>query len=263
YVRAVYFKGNVTVPNIIKGRFFTSEELENGEKVAVLGNLCSRNVTEKDGIEYYTFGGVDYKVVGYMGREDEVTDLDNMVWLNMGAYFENAGAFGKFYIDGGNDLQTDSAVDGLMNLLPEDVRSGVAEIIHERRFRSIAYFTQRLYIFIVAAIIINIAIVSVYYAEKRQYGVSVKRFVGASLPRIVAEIIGEYTLFAIAGVLTGIATAFLLRFTSLAETDEVMLMTFSWQSVTVMLLATVICAVAVSVLPIIRLTRQDISYVLK
>ncbi|MBQ6051797.1 MAG: ABC transporter permease [Clostridia bacterium] len=263
YIRAVYMKGNVAVPNITKGRFFTAEEFDNGAPVAVLGNLCSRNVIEKNGEEYYNFAGVDYKVIGYMGREDEVTDLDNMVWLNMVAYFDSAFAYGKFYIDGGNEVQTDSAVTKLLDLLPDDIRASSSEIVHERRFRSISYFTQRIYDFIIAAIIVNIAIVSVFYAEKRKYRVAVKRMIGASYISIAAEIIGEYALFALSGVVVGIITAFLLRFTAFVESDEVMLMTFSVRSVLIMLVVTVACSVIISVLPVMRLFRQDMSDVIK
>lgn len=259
YVRAVYMKGNVAVPNITKGRFFTSEEFDSRAPVAVLGNLCSRNVIEKNGEEYYNFAGVDYKVIGYMGREDEVTDLDNMVWLNMGAYFEKATAYGRFAIDGGSEGNTDNVVEALFSRLSDEALEQAAEIIHERKIRSIAYFTRRIYNYVIVALIINIAIVSIYYIDKKTYIIAVKKLIGASFGRISAEIISEYVSFASIGVAVGIIIAFLLRFTPFAESDEVFLMSFSLPSLLAMFAITVACAVVISVLPIIRIYRKDLS----
>lgn len=87
--------------------------------------------------------------------------------------------------------------------------------------------------------------------------------IGASYISIAAEIIGEYALFALSGVVVGIITAFLLRFTAFVESDEVMLMTFSVRSVLIMLVVTVACSVIISVLPVLRLFRQDMSDVIK
>ena len=223
-IRAVYINGNVPRPEMIEGRFFTEEEMEKGEKVAVLGALCRRNVTEENGEEYYVTGGVRYRVVGYIGRKDEVTDLDNMVWLNMGAYFSKASAIGRFAVDTGSEAQTAEVISNLLEKLPEENRDSAAEIIHERKLRSISFFTQRIYVYIVIAIIINIAIVSVYYIDKRIYTIAVKKLAGASFVRLAGEIAAEYASFAAAGAVAGLVIAFALRFTSFSDSTEVYLM---------------------------------------
>ena len=262
-VRAAYLKGNVPVPDMLEGRFFTEEEMENGEKVAVLGALCKRNVEEKDGKEYYTFGNVRYEVIGYMGREDEVTDLDNMVWLNMGAYLDKASAVGRFAVDTGSETETAEVADRLLETLPEENRSQAAEIIHERKIRSISYFTRKIYNFIIIAIIINIAIVSVYYIDKRMYVIAVKKLVGASFMSIAGDIAAEYASFAAVGVVIGIISAFLLRFTPFASSDEVYMMSFSVPSVLVMFAATILLSLVISVIPIVRVYRYDLSQNIK
>ena len=258
-IRAVYFNGNAAVPNMLEGRFFTKDEMENGAAVAVLGTLCKRNITTENGKDYYIYGNKKYEVVGYMGREDEVTDLDNMVWLNMGAYFERAAAYGRFAVDGGSEGNTDNVVEALFSRLSDEALEQAAEIIHERKIRSIAYFTRRIYNYVILALIINIAIVSIYYIDRKTYTVAVKKFVGASFGRISAEIISEYVSFASIGVAVGIIIAFLLRFTPFAESDEVFLMSFSLPSLLAMFAITVACAVVISVLPIIRIYRKDLS----
>ncbi len=258
-IRAVYFNGNAAVPNMLEGRFFTKDEMENGAAVAVLGTLCKSSVTSENGKDYYIYGNKKYEVVGYMGREGEVTDLDNMVWLNMGAYFERAAAYGRFAVDGGSEGNTDNVVEALFSRLSDEALEQAAEIIHERKIRSIAYFTRRIYNYVILALIINIAIVSIYYIDRRTYIIAVKRVVGASYGRISAEIISEYVSFASIGVVVGIIIAFLLRFTPFAESDEVFLMSFSLPSLLAMFAITVACAVVISVLPIIRIYRKDLS----
>ncbi len=258
-IRAVYFNGNAAVPNILEGRFFAEDEMENGVAVAVLGTLCKRNVTTENGIDYYISGNKKYEVVGYMGREGEVTDLDNMIWLNMGAYFEKAAAYGRFAVDGGSEVNTDNVVKALFSRLPDEELENAGEIIHERKIRSIAYFTRRIYNYVILALIINIAIVSIYYIDRKAYIIAVKKFIGTSFGRISAEIISEYVSFASIGVLVGIIIAFLLRFTPFADSDEVFLMSFSLPSLLAMFAVTVACAVIISVLPIIRIYRKDLS----
>jgi ABC-type antimicrobial peptide transport system permease subunit len=258
-IRAVYFNGNAAVPNMLEGRFFTKDEMENGAAVAVLANLCKRNVTSENGKDYYMSGNKKYEVVGYMGREDEVTDLDNMVWLNMGAYFEKATAYGRFAIDGGSEVNTDKVADALFSRLSDEALEQAGEIIHERKIRSISYFTRRIYNYVILALLINIAIVSIYYIDKKTYIIAVKKLIGASFGRISAEIISEYVSFASIGVVVGIIIAFLLRFTPFAESDEVFLMSFSLSSLLAMFAITVACAVVISVLPIVRIFRKDLS----
>lgn len=263
YVRAVYTAGNVAKPNILEGRFFTEEELNSSFPVAVLGTLCKRNVTERDGKEYYTYAGKEYEVIGYMGLEDQITDVDNMVWLNMGAYFEKTSVYGKFFVDSDTDVGTSAVVSNLLDRLSDDVKEQTAEIIHERKIRSISYYTQKIYRFVIIAIIINIAIVSVYYIDKRMHIISVKKLIGASFGSIAKDIITEYVSFSAGGVVLGIICAFLLRFTQFADSDEVFFMSFSAQSLIAMFGITVLLAIIVSVVPIIRVYRSDLSQKIK
>ena len=69
--------------------------------------------------------------------------------------------------------------------------------------------------------------------------------------------------FAAAGVIVGIAAAFLLRSTQFSDPTEVYLMSFSLPSVLVMFAATILLSLIVSILPIIRVYREDLSQKIK
>ena len=261
--RAVYFKGDLPHPTMINGRFFTQEELDSNAPVAVIGTLVERNIVEHDGKKYYSYQGVDYEIIGYMGREDETTDLDLLSWINMGAYFERGSTNGSFFVDTESEDETTAVVNNFLNILPEKVRDKTVEISHDRKLRTISYFTQVIYQYVFVAIIINIAIVSVYYIDKRMYIISIKKLVGASFASISGDIIGEYVSFSSIGVVLGLIFSFLLRFTPFADSDEVFFMSYSVPSVGAMFVITVLLSIIVSIIPIIRVYRCDLSRVIK
>lgn len=261
--RAVYFKGDLPHPTMISGRFFTQEELDSNAPVAVIGSLVERNIIERDGKKYYSYQGVNYEIIGYMGREGETTDLDLLSWINMGAYFERGSTNGSFFVDTESEDETTAVVNNFLNILPEKVREKTVEISHDRKLRTISYFTQVIYQYVFVAIIINIAIVSVYYIDKRMYIIAVKKLVGASFASIATDIIAEYVSFSSIGVVVGLICSYLLRFTPFADSDEVFFMSYSVPSVGAMFVITVLLSIVVSIIPIIRVYRYDLSQVIK
>ncbi len=63
----------------------------------------------------------------------------------------------------------------LFSRLPEEVREQAGEVIHERIIRSISYFTRRIYNYVIIALIVSIAIVSVYYIDRKIYTIAIKK----------------------------------------------------------------------------------------
>jgi ABC-type antimicrobial peptide transport system permease subunit len=95
------------------------------------------------------------------------------------------------------------------------------------------------------------------------YIIAVKKLVGASFASISGDIIGEYVSFSSIGVVLGLIFSFLLRFTPFADSDEVFFMSYSVPSVGAMFVITVLLSMIVSIIPIIRVYRYDLSQSIK
>lgn len=66
---------------LVSGRYYTSEEIKNGEKVALVGNSRKEDMREENGKQYIDIGGEAYEVLGIVGIEDQVSLWDNRIFM--------------------------------------------------------------------------------------------------------------------------------------------------------------------------------------
>lgn len=101
-IRGVIYKGDVVLPPMISGRFFTEEECISDEPLAVIGNSYINQVYTRDDREYIQFKNREYEVIGKVGLVAE-SALDDIVFLNLGSLPSDEQLEGMFYIDGSDN----------------------------------------------------------------------------------------------------------------------------------------------------------------
>ena len=85
-IRGTYYEGNVALPDILEGRYFSEEELSGirRKKVVVMGRKAYEDfaTVREDGTAFFTYIGTDYEVIGITGKPDgTVTRLDEWVFM--------------------------------------------------------------------------------------------------------------------------------------------------------------------------------------
>jgi len=81
-VRFEWFKGeNIWHPTIVEGRYFNSQEMNNGKRVAVVGKKRKEDIFEKDGKKYIKLQNIVYEVVGFIGLKGEKSTWDHEIIL--------------------------------------------------------------------------------------------------------------------------------------------------------------------------------------
>lgn len=79
-IRGVIFKGAVEYPNLIRGRFFSENDFDGHNRVAVVGKEVETR--EENGETVYDYQGETYKVIGILGYNWK-TRLDRTVFLSL------------------------------------------------------------------------------------------------------------------------------------------------------------------------------------
>ncbi|MBQ4627731.1 MAG: hypothetical protein IJB44_01500, partial [Clostridia bacterium] len=83
-VRGWYKKGDMAVPEVTWGRFFTDEELSQTSDYAVVGkNAFEEFGVEENGKKTITYEGRTYEVIGICGREGHNTTIDDWVFITV------------------------------------------------------------------------------------------------------------------------------------------------------------------------------------
>lgn len=107
--KGVYFSGNKSpkVP-ILEGRYFSKEDFNKNEKLAVVGREKAKICVEKDGKKYFSDDSGEYLVIGVMGYKEKNTTLDYVVHFNLNSIYNNPEvdfSSGNYSIDSGKDTK--------------------------------------------------------------------------------------------------------------------------------------------------------------
>ena len=206
-IRGVYSKGDTYVPTIYEGRYITQEEFDSGAPVCVVGRLVAERALKEgeNGKLYYTYNGIDYEVVGYIGVK-QVTDLDNMVMLNMKCYNEGMHCFASYYIDSKTVEDIETAKTNFVNEFTDELAAEVCRVnSFYREHTSVLDMGEATYLFTIALamLIINV-ILSIYqYIDKRAYSAAVKKLCGFSMVGVITELVFSFFGMASVGFVLG------------------------------------------------------------
>ena len=130
-VRAVFFRGDIEPPPLLKGRFFQEDDFFRGKKLVVIGNAYNPIVTERKGHDYIIINQEEYEVIGYLGG-NEISKLDYMLMVNADAI--DPGYGGVYAIDGNSKQNIAAAAQLLKNQVE---KAGGSYLVIEREPRGI------------------------------------------------------------------------------------------------------------------------------
>ena len=103
-LRGVFYCGEVTVPPIVEGRFFFSDECLSHKKYAVIGKDFIEFSFLKEGKKYIEYCGETYEVLGITGITKE-SSLDHVLFVNLGSMSNEEQLHGRIYIDGNSSME--------------------------------------------------------------------------------------------------------------------------------------------------------------
>lgn len=204
YGSALY-RGSLTkeIPNIIKGRYFTEEDLNSTIPVIIIGKDMTKSIIREDNTDYFIIDDIKYRVIGIMGGKD--SSLNNNFIVNLSSYLVNNCeniSYKNFY-----EVQWDVNKDNkdkfynLENKLKEkysDTKFSIDNSFSTRN-PAIKYIMNRIkYILSVCIIfILNIFSITTYYINRRKKEIGVLKAYGIQNKHIIKKILLQYQLVSI------------------------------------------------------------------
>ena len=213
-IRAVYYKGDVEIPEITKGRWFTEEEMNNDCDYVVAGkNVIEDFAEEKDGELFFTYNNKDYKIIGIMGREGHDTTVDNWVFFTLPTILKlNDSAEGTYIVDGSDSNEILKAL-GMFEKQFTETGLFRADPIP---LADIGIDDDVLYQFMIM-ILLTALIFSAYYIDENMRIFDIKKLVGYSKLMILLDNLIEFIVLSTAAFAAGNLLLFTTSKTMLNE----------------------------------------------
>lgn len=206
--RVLFYKGEITAPPVLEGRFFTPEETADPLPLAVVGADRWDEVTIQGGKQTIEEYGQTFTVIGKMGTKTPNV-INSFIMVNYGAVPQAELAAGRLYVDGQDPesvfkgIQQKSNQIGISAPTRLEQPSEAIDVVIRR------YVIGRMYLsIIVAVMILGSAILMVEWIRSKIHTIAVYRLVGFSSSQICMSIIREYMLYAVVGI--GIALTLML-----------------------------------------------------
>ncbi len=105
-LRGIFYKGNITIPPLVRGRYFTEKECLSRDNLAVIGSDFLESSFSKNGKEYVVYNEKEYEVIGVTGISN-ASSLDHLIMVNMGSMNQEEQKTGRIYIDGDRSMKED------------------------------------------------------------------------------------------------------------------------------------------------------------
>ena len=214
----------------------------------------------EDGTAYYTYLNTDYEVIGIMGKEDETeTRIDEWVFMPIDTAMGSYGKMGTYFIDGKTKKNVEDANESFLAALEGKAR---AESNDQTMTEIIIGPTDAL-ISLAIMIILNIIVVCIYYTDKRQYAIGVKKFIGYGRGMVFGDIFAGFIKWAVTGFALGAAVTALIIYTPIGEYIMFRALALNLPTVVLSLAATAFLALFFAVIAINRTYRRDTSEIIR
>ena len=250
--RGIYFNGYIDPVNMLEGRFFTKEETAGKDKIAVVGKeIYEKYVTFNDnGDPVYHSNDLeaDLKVIGVMGKEDQATNLDFIVFVPIKTANAKFGATASYTLDG-KDKET---VENLEKVFTEHVSQTAMVSTRKYNPRITVEAPTDMLLMLLIIIIINAVVFCFYYVSKQGHIHAVKKIVGYSKLMILADTFTDFLLLTVGAFVTGNAIVILLKETIFKEVQLFSIYMLDPQVIIISLVAVVTLTVLLSVIAIAK-----------
>ena len=264
YIRGTYYEGNVALPDILEGRYFSEEELSGGrrKKVVVMGRKAYEDfaTVREDGTAYFTYVGTDYEVIGIMGKADgTVTRLDEWVFMPLDTVLGTYGKMGTYFIDGKTKKNVKDANEAFLAALEGNAQAES----HDQKLTEVIIGPTDALASLALMIILNIIIVCIYYTDRRQYVTAVKKFIGYSKSMIFGGIFAGFLKLAAIGFAIGALITLIITVTPAKEIQMFGALSLNLPTVLLSVAATACLAFIFAVIAVNRTYSRDTSDVIR
>ena len=264
YIRGTYYEGNVALPDILEGRYFSEEELSGGrrKKVVVMGRKAYEDfaTVREDGTAYFTYVGTDYEVIGIMGKADgTVTRLDEWVFMPLDTVLGTYGKMGTYFIDGKTKKNVKDANEAFLAALEGNAQAES----HDQKLTEVIIGPTDALASLALMIILNIIIVCIYYTDRRQYVTAVKKFIGYSKSMIFGGIFAGFLKLAAIGFAIGALITLIITVTPAKEIQMFGALSLNLPTVLFSVAVTACLAFIFAVIAVNRTYSRDTSDVIR
>lgn len=220
-VRGVCYWGDISLPEVESGRFFSEKDCLSEKPLALVGRNYQREIKKKGKEKYIAIGQREYQVMGILGSGEE-SRFDEMRLINMGAASVAYGQNGQYIFDGKNrdaisgqagefaawmEEQADQVYwDGAETLgfdSPEEVQAREDD---EKRDGMAG-----IYLSMIVSFLLSSLSGVFFWFRHREAGRQVEELLGAGGLRIILETCGAFLGLWLFAFLTGQGIVFLLR----------------------------------------------------
>jgi hypothetical protein len=252
-VRSVYYKGNVDLPPMLSGRFFSPEDCLSDRRTVVLGKDYENETQTINGVMCYTYNDQSYEVIGIMGTE-KPSRINDILLLNFASGIAMETTSAPYAVDGPNPAAIDkfvSDVESAFRYPAYVTTSGVYRpagtgLLGARQTSTLFYAL------IIGSFLLSTVTVAFLWIGYRRRTVSIKRMLGYTDAQIAKDTLYNYVKIALTGFVLGIAGV-------LALSNENRGLHIMWPDCLIGLALTVLMGLLALVLPLNRSLRTGIE----
>jgi len=218
-LRQIYLHGRVDSPALISGRYFATDDFNNGKALAVIGLNRKDDVIDKNGKPWIEVEDTWFEVIGIMGYRVE-TSLDDMIIVNADALLQK-GSNNIFILDAysGNGKDSSANIFNKLNELagktvnagnPPLKRLDADPIGTDRLFYNLINDAVLFMLLMFCYVLCSISI-SYEWVGKQRRRIAVMRLIGWTDWKLRQVIYSNYFKLAFLGVGFGILLAILFN----------------------------------------------------
>ena len=97
-MRGICVQGKVETPSMLEGRYFDLSTSWTDQPKLVVGKQYQEDVVRRAGKMYYTYGDVEYEVIGIMGEEEE-SRINQMILMDFQSAIKITGINTEYVLD--------------------------------------------------------------------------------------------------------------------------------------------------------------------
>lgn len=204
-MRGMLYKGKITLPPLLSGRFFSEDECLNDSPLAVIGRAYKEAVYSRDGKQFLKYMNKEYMVVGVVGFSGD-SPIDDIIFVNLGSLTPEEQLAGTYYIDCSSNNR---AIYRQMNALSESLFGcGLKQRKIPMAFIDLVaggmYMKTYLKILMIVLGAIAFTNVLIQSIRKKYIEIAVMKIQGIELKKIYSKTIKSVVITAAIGTLLGI-----------------------------------------------------------
>lgn len=187
--RGVFYKGKISVPHLLSGRFFTPEESWGKEKKAMVGARFEKDIYKKNGKQYIEILGEPFEVIGVLGSS-QPTRLDSMKWIPFETAVELTGLPGRYAADGISKAAIKNNTELLWTVMDEDWT--MHKTLQESQKFGDIDIIEKIYLAIICVFALNMILAGNYWMRQKNQKVQVERLFGFSSAAVIFSVFSEF-----------------------------------------------------------------------